>query len=122
MALSSRFTNPQGGHAPPRGHGQGGRGPVPDPRGCKKPYADLKTGERRLLSLNTNARTNVLKLRLRARTAKGDDGWSLWQAVVEYSDYYSNVKGKDLESRRAERVMTGRADDLKDRAMQLILA
>ena len=96
--------------------------PIPEAV-TKKPYADLKTGERRLLSLNTNARTNVLKLQAESPyRAKGDDGWSLWQAVVEYSDYYSNVKGKDLESRRAERVMTGRADDLKDRAMQLILA
>ena len=89
--------------------------PIPEAV-TKKPYADLKTGERRLLSLNTNARTNVLKLQAESPyRAKGDDGWSLWQAVVEYSDYYSNVKGKDLESRRAERVTTGRADDLKDR-------
>ena len=96
--------------------------PIPEAV-TKKPYADLKTGERRLLSLNTNARTNVLKLQAESPyRAKGDDGWSLWQAVVEYSDYFANVKGKDLESRRAERVMTGRADDLKERAMQLILA
>ena len=71
--------------------------PIPEAV-TKKPYADLKTGERQLLSLNTNARTNVLKLQAESPyRAKGDDGWSLWQAVVEYSDYYSNVKGKDLE-------------------------
>ena len=87
--------------------------PIPEAV-TKKPYADLKTGERRLLSLNTNANTNVLKLQAESPyRAKADDGRSLWQAVVEYSDYYSNVESKDLESRRAERVMTGRADDLK---------
>jgi phage/plasmid-like protein (TIGR03299 family) len=89
----------------------------------KKPYADLKTGEKRLFSLNTNARTHVQKLQETSPyRADGSDGWSLWQAVVEYSDYFSNVKGDDLAARRAERVMTGKADDLKAKALDLILA
>lgn len=95
--------------------------PIPEEI-ASRPYADLKTGEKRLFSLNTNARESVKQLQATSPyRAEGSDGWSLYNAVVEYADYFSNVKGDDLAARRAERVMTGKTDDLKARALDLIL-
>lgn len=89
----------------------------------KMNYDDMTTGQKRQFSLATNARTEVESLQiLSPYRAHGNDGWSLYQAFVEYADYYAPVKGKDMDARRAERVLMGKADEVKNKALDLILA
>jgi len=96
--------------------------PIPE-HVMKKSYDDMTTGEKRQFSLGWKARTGVMDLQESSPyRAEGSDGWSLYQAAVEYADYYAPVKGKDLDKRRAERVLAGKADGVKTRALDLILA
>lgn len=47
--------------------------------------------------------------------------WAAYNAVVEYADWFAPVRGKkDADVRRAERTLTGAADDLKQRALSLL--
>lgn len=86
-------------------------------------YDDMTTGEKRTFSLATKARQEVEATTLMSPyRATGMDAWALYQGFVEYADYYAPVKGKDLAARRAERVLEGKADALKVKALDLILA
>jgi hypothetical protein len=54
--------------------------------------------------------------------AQGSDGWSLWNAAVEWADHVQSVKGDDAEARRAERALMGTSDGFKAKAFDLIVA
>ena len=86
-------------------------------------YDDMSTGEKRQYSLALKARQEVEATTLMSPyRATGMDAWALYQGFVEWSDYYAPVKGKDLDLRRAERVLEGKSDALKVKALDLILA
>jgi len=88
-----------------------------------KPYADMSTGEKRKYSIVTQSRREVDDLmQTSPYRAQGSDGWSLWNAAVEWSDHVQSVKGKDQEARRAERALMGMSDSFKTKAFDLIVA
>jgi len=96
--------------------------PVPAPI-MEKAYEDMTTGERRTFSLNMKARDTVEDLmQASPYRANGSDGWSLYQAAIEYADYFAPVKGKDSDARRAQRVLEGGVDKFKEKALTLITA
>jgi phage/plasmid-like protein (TIGR03299 family) len=88
-----------------------------------KPYSDMTTGEKRKYSIVTQSRREVDDLmQTSPYRAQGSDGWSLWNAAVEWSDHVQSVKGKDQEARRAERALMGMSDSFKTKAFDLIVA
>lgn len=88
-----------------------------------KPYADMSTGEKRKFSIVTQSRQEVDTLmKTSPYRAQGSDGWSLWNAAVEWADHAMSVKGDDAEARRAERALMGTSDGFKAKAFDLIVA
>jgi len=53
--------------------------------------------------------------------ATPDTGWGLYNAVTEYADWFSPLRNDDDGMRRAEKILLGEFDDVKDRALDLLL-
>ena len=88
-----------------------------------KPYVNMTAGEKRKFSIVKNSRKGVTEtMNYSPFRAQGSDGWSLWQAAIEWADYVMPVKGEDQDARRAERAITGVSADIKTRAFELITA
>lgn len=48
--------------------------------------------------------------------------WAAYNAVVEYADWFSPVRGKNPAENRAKRILTGELDGLKNKALTLLNA
>lgn len=83
----------------------------------------LTTGEKRAVSIAQENRAKVVTLYKQSPTLDGigENAWALFNAVTEYADWFSPVRGQDKEAARAERILLGGMDDLKDRALDLLL-
>ena len=82
----------------------------------------LSAGEKRAVSTAQTNRQKVYTLYKGSPTAPGgDNGWNLFNAVTEYADWFSPVRGDDKDAARAERILLGGMDTIKDRALELLL-
>lgn len=50
----------------------------------------------------------------------GNTKWAAYNAVAEYADWFSPVRGEDKVAIRAERIVTGAGDELKNKAFALL--
>lgn len=83
-------------------------------------YDSLSTGDKRVFTSMGNARDKVFDLwRFSPYAATGGDGWSAYQAVVEYADHFASVKG-DASLRRAEKQLEQENSELKLKALELM--
>lgn len=83
----------------------------------------LSAGEKRAVTKAQEHRQKVFTLYKGSPTAPEDKetGWGLFNAVTEYADWFSPVRGDDKETLRAERILLGGFADLKDQALGLLL-
>ena len=83
----------------------------------------LTTGQKRSVSLVNTTRSAVLALWAGAATNAGnrENAYGLLNAVTEYADHFSRVQGEDKDARRAERVVLVQNEDMKNRALELLL-
>ena len=83
----------------------------------------LTTGEKRAVSNAQENRAKVITLYKQSPTLEGigDNAWGLFNAVTEFADWFTPVRGDNKDTARAERILLGGMDDLKDRALDLML-
>lgn len=83
---------------------------------------DLSTGEKRQVTRAQELRQQVFSLYLNSPAkAETDTGWGLYNAVTEWADWYSPVQGDNADLKRAEKVLLGDTEGIKDRALELLL-
>lgn len=83
-------------------------------------YDQLSTGDKRVFTSMNNARELTTNLWVNSPyKAQGSDGWSAYQAVVEYADHFASVKG-DANLRRAEKQLEQENSELKLRTLELM--
>ena len=46
--------------------------------------------------------------------------WAAYNSIVEYEDWFSPIRGKDVDERRAQRIIEGTNTGLKDKAFALL--
>lgn len=83
----------------------------------------LSAAEKRGITKAQEQRQMVFTLYKKSPTLEGvgDNAWGLFNAVTEYADWYSPVRGDDAEDKRAEKILLGGFADLKDKALDLLL-
>jgi hypothetical protein len=83
----------------------------------------LTTGQKRSVTLVRDTRSQILQLWQTSKTNEGNEGnaYGLLNAVTEYADHYARVQGDDKDDRRAERVVLVQNEDMKNRALELLL-
>jgi phage/plasmid-like protein (TIGR03299 family) len=83
----------------------------------------LSTGEKRAISAAQERRKNVFALYKTSPTMPEDNNtaWGLFNAVTEYADWFSPVRGDDKDTARAERILLNGMNDIKSRALDLML-
>ncbi len=82
----------------------------------------LSSSEKRAVTKAQEMRQQVFSLYLNSPAkAESDTGWGLYNAVTEWADWYSPVQGDDKEVKRAERTLLGGTEEIKDRALELLL-
>lgn len=88
----------------------------------KVKYDDLTTGAKRQVTRIQETRGRVFAMYtdspVRAETGTA---WGLYNAVTEWADWASPVRGDDHDLVRAERVLLGDTEAIKDRALDLLL-
>ena len=86
----------------------------------KTPYNKLTTGERRTYNRVTDARNTAFNIYANSSTQDNIRGtaFGAFQAIVEYLDWNSHKS----EATRAERVIAGKYDRLKSKALDLVKA
>ena len=88
----------------------------------KVKYEDLSAGAKRTVTRVQETRGRVFSMYtdspVRAETGTA---WGLYQAVTEWADWASPVRGEDRDNARAEKVLLGEVDAIKDRALELLL-
>ena len=84
------------------------------------PYNKLTTGERRTYNRVTDARSTAFNIYANLSTQENIRGtaFGAFQAIVEYLDWNSHKS----EATRAERVIAGKYDRLKSKALELVKA
>jgi hypothetical protein len=84
----------------------------------KSPYFRLSTGERRTFNRVTESRNTALNIYQNSSTQENIRGtaFGAFQAIVEYLDWNSHKS----ETTRAERVIAGKYDKLKSKALDLV--
>jgi len=84
----------------------------------KTPYAKLSTGERRTYNRIVDSRNTALNIYRNSSSQENIRGtaFGAFQAIVEYLDWNSHKS----EATRAERVIAGKYDRLKSRALDLV--
>lgn len=91
-----------------------------DPKKVK--YDDLSSGAKRQVTRIQETRGKVFSMYtdspVRAETGTA---WGLYQAVTEWADWASPVRGDDHDLVRAERVLLGDTEVIKDRALDLLI-
>ena len=81
----------------------------------------LEKNEQKAITMLENKRNTISDLYYNSpgQTMLDHNAWRLFNAVTEYSDYFSTVRGDD--NRRAERVVLADGEVIKDRALDLLL-
>jgi phage/plasmid-like protein (TIGR03299 family) len=84
----------------------------------KTPYNKLSTGERRTYNRVTDARNTAFNIYKHSSTQENIRGtaFGAFQAIVEYLDWNSHKS----EATRAERVISGKYDKLKSKALDVV--
>jgi phage/plasmid-like protein (TIGR03299 family) len=83
-------------------------------------FAKLTSGEKRVVQVAQEQRQKVFTLYKGSPTApQGDTAWGLFNAVTEYADWFSPVRGDDTA--RAEKILLGGMGQIKDRTLDLLL-
>lgn len=84
----------------------------------KAPYFSLSTGERRTYNRVTDARNTAFNIYKHSSTQENIRGtaFGAFQAIVEYLDWNSHKS----EATRAERVISGKYDKLKSKALDVV--
>lgn len=97
--------------------------PFPETVKPGMPLDDLSTGEKRAVSQAQEKRQKVFTLYKHSPTMPedSDNAWGLFNAVTEYADWFSPVRGEDKDTARNERILLGGMDGLKSRALDLLL-
>jgi phage/plasmid-like protein (TIGR03299 family) len=87
-------------------------------------WETLSAGEKRAVTKAQNTRQKVFSLYKNSPTLSGvgDNGWGLFNALTEYADWFSPVRGDNTDTVRAEKILLGDFDNVKEKAMNLILA
>lgn len=74
-----------------------------------------------LTTKRTNQRDALLNLwTAPTQTIVGNTKWAAYNAVAEYADWFSPIRGVDPEKNRARRIVTGELDTLKNKALTLL--
>lgn len=96
----------------------------PFPEGVNATKFDmLSAGEKRQITKAQESRKQVFTLYKNSPVRADDDtAWGLFNAVTEWADWYSPVRGEDKEAARAERILLGDTEAIKDRSLELLLA
>jgi phage/plasmid-like protein (TIGR03299 family) len=82
----------------------------------------LTASEKRVVTTAQSNRQKVYTLYTGSPTApNGENGWALFNAVTEFADHFSTVRGDTDGSKRAEKILLGEFDGIKDRALDLML-
>lgn len=83
----------------------------------------LTAGEKRAITNSQEHRQKVFTLYKQSPTLEGigDNAYGLFNAVTEYADWFSPVRGEDKVTARAEKILLGGMADLKDKALDLLL-
>lgn len=88
----------------------------------KVKYDSLSSGEKRAVTRIQQTRGQVFSMYtdspVRAETGTA---WGLYQAVTEWADWAIPVRGDDRDAVRAERVLLGDTEAIKDKALDLLL-
>lgn len=86
-------------------------------------WDSLSTSEKRAVTKTQANRQKVFSLYKGSEfRAQENTGWGLFNAVTEYADWFSPVRGDDKDVVRAEKILLGDFDNVKDKALRLILA
>ena len=82
----------------------------------------LTAGEKRAVTSAQEQRQKVFTLYKGSPTGpeERETGWGLFNAVTEYADWFSPVRGVDKDTIRAERILLGGMAELKDKALELL--
>lgn len=82
------------------------------------PYGNLSTGERRTFNKAIDARSTTMNIYRTSSSQSNIKGtaFGAFQAIVEYYDWYSHKS----EATRAERVVAGKYDRIKSKALALV--
>lgn len=97
--------------------------PFPDAVKPGAPWDTLSSGEQRAVTKAQSERQKVFSLYKNSPTlvGVGDNGWGMFNAVTEYLDHHSPVRGDKDGMVRAEKVLLGAFDPLKTQALNLLL-
>lgn len=88
---------------------------------AKTRYDLLSTGQKRSVTRTQEQRAQVMNLYTSSPVrAEENTAWGLYNAVTEWADWVSPVKGDDRDAVRAERVLMGDTEAIKDRALVLL--
>lgn len=69
----------------------------------------------------TNKRNELLGLwKAETQANIANTKWAAYNAVVEYADWFSPVRGDDRDTARAKRIVTGSLDGFKNKALTLL--
>jgi phage/plasmid-like protein (TIGR03299 family) len=86
-------------------------------------WDSLSSQEKRVVTKQQANRQRVFSLYKGSEfRAQEDTGWGLFNAVTEYADWFSPVRGDDKDTVRAEKILLGDFDNIKEKALGLILA
>jgi phage/plasmid-like protein (TIGR03299 family) len=82
----------------------------------------LSTADKSAITRQSALRQKVFTLYKKSDVRAADStAWGLFNAVTEYADHHSKVRGDDQEAARAEKVLLGGFDSLKEQALDLLL-
>ena len=82
----------------------------------------LSAGEKRAVTKAQDHRQKVFTLyKASEARAQENTGWGLFNAVTEYADWYSPVRGDNKDTVRAEKILLGEFDNLKEKTLDLLL-
>ena len=86
-----------------------------------KPPVVEKDGSTRSLSIYENKRDNLMGL-WKAPTQENikNTAWAAYNTVVEYADWFSPVRGGDVDVRRGERIVENTLSEIKEKALALL--
>lgn len=82
-----------------------------------------KTGEPSTIAITkaNNKRDDLLALwTAPTQSFVANTKWAAYNAVAEYADWFAPVRGNDKDNKRAERIITGVGNELKEKALALL--
>lgn len=99
--------------------------PFPESVNPSQSLHSLSTGEKKAVNRAQRQRAEVINL-YKKSPARAQEGtaWGLFNAVTEWADWYSPVKSSDEEEKailRAQKVLLGDTEAIKDQALNLLL-